>query len=184
MTSGGARSNSGPPADPTSTRSKKRGIVSKKLPAEGYAGPIPEFPLPLTNVQRWEQVGQRRFQVVDVEATQTFRERELALWDQAWRWPAATVWASQPQRQYIAAMWVRTAVICEGSESTAADKGAIHRFADGALLTDAGLAKAGYSIADPVEVAVEDEPANSAESDAAPTAPVVDMTSARGRLRR
>lgn len=44
-------------------------------------------------------------------------------------------------------MWVRTAVICEGSEATAADKNSLHRFADQIGLTPAGLKENGWKIA-------------------------------------
>ena len=44
-------------------------------------------------------------------------------------------------------MWVRTAVICEESTATAADKNSLHRFADQIGLTPAGLAENGWAIA-------------------------------------
>jgi hypothetical protein len=44
-------------------------------------------------------------------------------------------------------MYVRTMVVCESSEATAADKGAIHRFADQIGLTPAGLKENGWAIA-------------------------------------
>ena len=45
------------------------------------------------------------------------------------------------------AMWVRTYVLCESSEATAADKGSLHRFADQIGLTPAGLRENGWAIA-------------------------------------
>ncbi|MFY1588980.1 hypothetical protein ACN267_31320 [Micromonospora sp. WMMD734] len=45
------------------------------------------------------------------------------------------------------AMWVRTSVICESAKATAADKNALHRFADQIGLTPAGLKENGWAIA-------------------------------------
>ena len=44
-------------------------------------------------------------------------------------------------------MWVRTYVLCESSEASAADKGSLHRFADQIGLTPAGLKENGWAIA-------------------------------------
>ena len=58
------------------------------------------------------------------------------------------------------AMWVRTYVLCESSEATAADKGSLHRFADQIGLTPAGLKENGWAIAaaDIEPAAERDEP--------------------------
>jgi hypothetical protein len=69
-------------------------------------------------------------------------------------------------------MWVRTAVVCEGSEATAADKGSIHRFADQIGMTPAGLKENGWKIAD--------APTPAADTDAPPA----NVTSIKGRLPR
>ena len=45
------------------------------------------------------------------------------------------------------AMWVRTFVVCEGPEATAADKSSLHRFADQIGMTPAGLKENGWAIA-------------------------------------
>jgi hypothetical protein len=61
-------------------------------------------------------------------------------------------------------MWVRTAVICEGLEATAADKGSLHRFADQIGMTPAGLKENGWKIAEAPKAAApaatedEDDP--------------------------
>ncbi|MGH8272466.1 MAG: hypothetical protein ACRESG_09095 [Gammaproteobacteria bacterium] len=124
MPRGGARNRSGPSADPDSGRSDKRGVVLTALPAEGYKGDPPRFPLPGCLV------------------------REDELWTWAWSTPQAAAWAQQSWRWPIVAMWVRTFVICEGSLATAADKGSLHRFADQIGLTPAGLNENGWKIAD------------------------------------
>lgn len=147
MTSGGARNRSGPPKAVNSLKSTKAGLTLIALPAGGYEGEAPEFPLMGFTVYRWEYEDKRRYQVIDHDATQAFAEREAELWEQVWTYPQAKAWAREPWRWQAVAMWVRTAVVCESSEATAADKGAIHRFADQIGLTPAGLKENGWAIA-------------------------------------
>ena len=59
MSSGGARNRSGPQADPNSERSDLRGYSLTALPSEGYAGPVPEFPLPDASVAMWTRLSVR-----------------------------------------------------------------------------------------------------------------------------
>ena len=147
MTSGGARNRSGPQKDANSLRSAKAGLTVTPLPSGGHDGDAPDFPLMRFTVYRWEYEDKRRYQVRDDESTEEFRERETALWTEAWTYPQAAAWAREPWRWQAVAMWVRTAVVCESSEATAADKGAIHRFADQIGLTPAGLKENGWAIA-------------------------------------
>lgn len=152
MTSGGSRNRSGPQPDPRSGRSDSRNFVLSALPSEGYSGEVPPFPLMGRWVMRWEFEEKRRFQVVDEEATAAVAERERELWEWAWSMPQACAWSLAPWRWPTVAMWVRTFVICEGSEATAADKSAVHRFADQIGLTPAGLKENGWAIASEVSV--------------------------------
>lgn len=149
MSRGGARNRSGPSIDPNSGRSDARGVTLTALPAEGNSRPVPEFPLPDRRVYRWEFEDKRRFQVFDADATELGAERERELWAWAWRTPQSCAWSllSESWRLPMVAMWVRTFVICESSEATAADKGALHRFADQIGLTPAGLKENGWAIA-------------------------------------
>jgi hypothetical protein len=147
MARGGARNRSGPPADPKSERSERRGFNLTALPSEGYSGEVPDFPLMPFTVYRWEFEDKRRYQVRDDDATDIFRDREQSLWGQAWTYPQACAWSMEPWRWNAVAMWVRTQVVCESSEATAADKGAIHRFADQIGMTPAGLKENGWAIA-------------------------------------
>lgn len=119
----GTNTNSGPPPDPNSLKSAQRGLTFTALPAGGYDGHVPEFPLPNDS------------------------ERERKLWAWAWATPQAAAWAKEPWRQHSVALWVRTAVICESGEATAADKNSLHRFADQIGLTPAGMAFNGWKIA-------------------------------------
>ena len=145
----GGHARSGPPPDPNSARSDQRGIQFTALPASGYDGEVPKFPLPGRTVYRWEYEDKRRFQVPDLDATRCATDRELELWAWLWTTPQACAWAqpSERWRLHTIAMYVRTFVICEGDEATAADKGSLHRFADDIGMTPAGLRVNGWAIA-------------------------------------
>lgn len=148
MTKGGARNRSGPAADPNSGRSDRRGFSLTALPAEGYDGEAPVFPLQpaVVHVMVVDESGvKRRFP--DEDATQDMREREQELWEWAWSLPQAAAWAREPWRWHTVAMWVRTAVVCEGPDAQAADKNSLHRFADQIGMTPAGLRENGWAIA-------------------------------------
>ena len=147
MSHGGRRNRSGPAKDPMSARSEREGVVLTALPNEGYRGEIPDFPLMKRRVHRWEVEDKSRFQVVDEEETDLVADREQELWEWAWRTPQAAAWSIEPWRWQTVAMWVRTFVICEGDDAKAADKGALHRFADQIGLTPAGLVENGWAIA-------------------------------------
>ena len=123
MATGGARNRSGPPPDPNSLKSAKRGLTFTALPAGGYDGEAPDFPLP------------------------NAVPRELELWAWAWSTPQAAAWAREPWRWQTVGMWVRTMFVCESLEATAADKGSLHRFADQIGMTPAGLKENGWKIA-------------------------------------
>jgi len=123
MPSGGARNRSGPQPDPNSLKSAKIGYSLTALPAGGYDGEVPDFPLP------------------------NARDRELELWAWAWSTPQAAAWSTEPWRWQTVAMWVRTMAVCESGDATAADKNSVHRFADQIGLTPAGLKENGWKIA-------------------------------------
>ena len=149
MASGGARNRSGPQPDPASGRSDRRGLAFNVLPADGYDGKAPDWPLRPRRVMRWELEDKRRYQVLDIEATEAVRAREAELWEWAWSTPQAAAWSRESWRWQTIAMWVRTFVICESDEATAADKSAVHRFGDQIGLTPAGLKENGWQIAAP-----------------------------------
>lgn len=179
MARGGARNRSGPAADPLSGRSDRRGLSLERLPAEGYGGPVPVWPLPRRDVWVTFVVDGQRVRELDEDASQDAAARELELWEWAWGTPQAYAWAlpSESWRLMTIAMWVRTYVLCEGSEATAADKGSLHRFADQIGLTPAGLKENGWRVAadEVAEKAAERE-------DAAPagSAPVRRMRAVNG----
>lgn len=142
MSSGGARNRSGPPADPASGRSDQRGYSLTALPADGYDGPVPEFPLP------------------DVS------DRELEVWESAWRTPQAAAWAmpSEAWRIRSVAMWVRTSVRCEDPDASASILGQLHRFADQIGMTTAGLAEMGWAVSLDEVAAKRVEPSEAREA--------------------
>ena len=125
MARGGARNRSGPPSSEKSERSDRRGFKLTALPAQGYDGPVPDFPLP--------------------GAT----GREVEVWEQAWRTPQACAWSmpSEAWRSSTVALWVRTKVRCEAPDAGAALLGQLHRFADQIGMTTAGLAEMGWKVA-------------------------------------
>jgi hypothetical protein len=90
-----------------------------------YCGEIPEFPL--TNASA----------------------REVELWRTKWSGPHGAAWSqpSEAWRHHTVALWVRTAVRCEDPDVPAALLGQLHRFADQAGLTTAGLAEMGWKVA-------------------------------------
>jgi hypothetical protein len=147
MPSGGARNRSGPQPDPNSLKSAKRGLQLSALPAEGYHGEPPAFPLPRVPVYDIWFEGKIRHKELNLEATEARIERERALWAWAWGTPQAAVWAKEPWRWQTVALWVRTMAVCESGDATAADKNSLHRFADQIGLTPAGLRENGWKIA-------------------------------------
>lgn len=148
MPKGGARNRSGPQPDPTSARSERLGVKFTELPAQGYDGEAPAYPLPKRDVYDVYFEDKKRVKELDEVATEVQWERELELWAWAWRTPQACAWAqpSESWRVYSVAMWVRTFVVCESSGATAADKGSLHRFADQIGMTPAGLKENGWAI--------------------------------------
>ena len=149
MARGGSRNRSGPPKDPNSARSDRAGFRLTALPAEGYSGEVPVFPLPRRVVWHEYFEDKRKVREVDEAATAAVQDRELALWEWAWRTPQACAWSlpSESWRLHSIAMWVRTFVLCESGEATAADRNSLHRFADQIGMTPAGLTENGWAVA-------------------------------------
>lgn len=134
MTRGGARNRSGPQPDPTSGRSDRKGLTLRVLPAEGYAGKAPDFPMPGAS------------------------GRELELWAQVWTTPQACAWVEEPWRHYTVAEWVRWSVKAEAEDAGAAIISAKIRLADQVGLTPAGLKENGWSIGVPEPTTGPEQP--------------------------
>jgi hypothetical protein len=130
MTQGGARNRSGPAVDPNSATSERRGLKFKALPAGGYQGEIPEWPLRPSATD--EVIG----------------SHEVAIWRQAWRSPQAAAWAAESWRWPIIGEYCRLKAIVEFSPAvSAALVGQLHRYRDQIGLTPAGLKENGWQIA-------------------------------------
>lgn len=150
MTSGGRRNRSGPQKSEDSGRSDRANYSLTALPAEGYKGAAPDFPLPRRDVftKEWNEAG-KQIQIFDAAETARVAERELEFWAWLWTTPQACAWSmpSEAWRLHTVALYVRTFVICESGSATAADKGSLHRFADQIGMTTAGLAEMGWKVA-------------------------------------
>jgi hypothetical protein len=125
MSRGGARNRSGPMPTEGSASAERRGYKLTALPAEGYQGEVPDFPLPDPS------------------------DREFAVWDETWRTPQACAWSlpSEQWRIRTVAMWVRQSVRCEAPDAPANQLAQLHRFADQIGMTTAGLAEMGWKVA-------------------------------------
>jgi len=154
MPRGGARNRSGPAADETSGRSDARGYVLTALPAEGYRGEVPAFPLPRA------------------------LKREHELWEEVWRTPQACAWSmpSERWRGRTVALYVRISVRCEDRAAPASLVAQLHRLADQIGMTTAGLAEMGW------KVATDEVGARRAEQEDAP-APDAEPAKRQRRLR-
>jgi hypothetical protein len=166
MARGGARNRSGPQADPKSGRSERRGYKLTALPAEGYDGEPPAFPLQpiVLFTEYFEGTGRERTKIKksDEHGSESFREREAAIWAEAWRTPQACAWSMQPWRWPIAAEYCRLKAVVEFDPSaSAALVGQLHRYRDQLGLTPAGLKENGWAIAvDEVAQKRADQPVN------------------------
>ena len=124
---GGARVRSGPPPNPNSAESDRRKRGFRALPAEGYAGDVPRFPLP----------------------NPTARER--AVWAWAWTQPQAVAWADDGAwRADMVAEWVRMKVRAENRKAPASLTTQATALRHQIGLTPAGLKENGWTIAAPV----------------------------------
>lgn len=125
MTSGG-HARSGPPKKEGSGRADAAGYSLTALPAEGYAGEIPGWPI---------EPGPS-----DVE---------LSYWERAWRTPQAFIWARQEFAWLIpdVARWVRLTVRCDEPDAPATLLARLPSAADNVGMTAAGLARFGAKIA-------------------------------------
>lgn len=151
MGHGGARSRSGPPADPNSGRSERRGFTLTALPSEGFSGEVPGFPLQpiVLFAEYFEGSGADRKKVKrDDGGTESFREREAAVWAEAWRTPQACAWSMERWRWPIVAEYCRLKTVVEFDPSaSAALVGQLHRYRDQIGLTPAGMKENGWKVA-------------------------------------
>lgn len=151
MARGGPRNRNGHAPDPKSGRSDRRGLTFKQLPAEGWEGPAPEFPLP--TMKRTVTVVEDGVKVtrVDNTATMSLRRREMQLWREAWALPQGAAWSSRRNQWLhptIAEYCRLKALVERGPDSNAALVAQLHRYRDQIGLTQAGMRELGWDIAD------------------------------------
>ena len=133
MTSGGARSRSGPAPDPSSGRSERRDW--KDLPASGRDGEVPEWPL--------------------TEAT----SRELVLWERWWRKPEAVIWEKDGSADYVA-LTVRMFAEAEVEKASAENRKTVRMMMADLYLTRDAKDRAGFRVISDEVTAKRDEKAS------------------------
>jgi hypothetical protein len=123
MVSGGARARSGPPADPNALRRERKDDKGwETLPAEGFQGETPEFPL------------------------EDFKASEWALWKRLWRKPQAFMW-DQLQLEFEVAAYVRAFLESVEPEASAGLKTAVLRMSAELGLSTVGMGQLRWRIA-------------------------------------
>lgn len=131
MTSGGRRVRSGPPPDPNSRTSERRGYTLRALPNTEYSGRPLKYPLaPLP----------------DEESAR----RESEVWKWLWKQPQARAWKLAQYRYMVhdIAMYCRMFVVCERPEAKTSDRVLMLRLSDRIGLSPAGLASLGWKVAE------------------------------------
>lgn len=130
MPRGGARTNSGPAPDPNSLRSAKLAEKNGKreLPRE-FPGPAPEWPLNYASA------------------------RTIELWERYWKKPQAFIWFATNAELEVA-IHVQTFTEAEAPSAPTSTRTLLLQQMNSLLLTEASLAKAGYTIAGVDEVGV------------------------------
>jgi len=121
MAVGGYRARSGPAPDPKSLRSLTRDWIT--LPAEGFQGEVPVWPLVVQS------------------------DREVEVWAAHWRMPQAVRWSAE-QMTWNVAFYVRRFVEAEESGSPANLSTLVKQLAEDLGLSKAGMDRNRWRIAD------------------------------------
>lgn len=148
---GGSRNRSGPVADLSSGRSDRRGLSFKQLPAEGWDGKVPEFPLPAMKRTKTAVEDGVKAQVPDTTATTSLRRREMQIWRDVWAMPQGAAWSSRRNQWLhptIAEYCRLKALVERNPDSNAALVAQLHRYRDQVGLTQAGMRELGWDIAE------------------------------------
>ncbi|WP_455712601.1 phage terminase small subunit [Streptomyces griseofuscus] len=114
MTSGGARSRSGPAPDPTALRRDRDAGEWTVLPAEGRQGATPDWPLT-------DQTG-----------------READLWERLWEMPQALMWERYGQELEVA-LYVRRMAEAEKPDAFVGLSTLVRQMSDSLGLTTPGM---------------------------------------------
>lgn len=137
----GGHAHSGPPRDPNSRTSERRGFTPTTLPAAGFTGEPP----------------------VLTDFLPTATERHETIWAQLWRTPQACMWDREPWRIPNVADLVRCQVRAEDPDAPAAWETAIQQKRTEAGLTEGGLRFNGWALAADELAAKRDEKADTEE---------------------
>jgi hypothetical protein len=150
MVSGGARARSGPAPDPDSYRSLGREWVD--LPAGGFVGDVPDFPLPKCAVFDVYFVDKQRVREFNAEATEDLWAQELELWAELWAKPQAAAWFSLGLKFQVAA-YVRAFLESVKADAVSGLKTTVLRMETELGLSVAGMRQNGWQISDGPAVA-------------------------------
>lgn len=145
MPKGGARARSGPAPDPNSYRSMDRDWVD--LPAGGFSGVVPEFPLPRAiQFSSFFENG-KKVTGRDESETSVVWDAELELWAELWRKPQAAAWDSLGLKFQVAA-YVRAYLESVKADAVSGLKTAVLRMEAELGLNVPGMRVNGWRIAD------------------------------------
>lgn len=127
MPSGGARARSGPAPDPNALRRDRKDDKEwLTLPAEGFKGKSPGFPLPKILVYNVYWVDKERIRELDEGATEIRWDAETSMWVELWKKPQAAMWDALGLKFQVAA-YVRAYIESVGPDSNAGLKTAALR---------------------------------------------------------
>lgn len=139
MVSGGARARSGPAPDPNALRRDRKDDKEWiTLPAEGFTGDVPVFPLPKIPVFDEYFEDKKRVREFDADATAERWESETALWSELWLKPQAFMWDALGLKFQVAA-YVRAYLESVGPDSNAGLKTAALRMEAELGLSTSGM---------------------------------------------
>lgn len=107
-------------------RDRKDDAAWVVLPAEGFAGEAPSFPLPKIPVYEIYFEDKQRVKAYDSDATEAKWEAELELWAELWRKPQAFMWDRLGLKFEVAA-YVRAFIRSVSEDGNASDRTAALR---------------------------------------------------------
>lgn len=151
MPSGGARARSGPAPDPDSYRSQNRDWID--LPAGGFVGDVPEFPLPrAVQFSTYFENG-KKVTEPDAGETEAVWDAELELWAELWAKPQAHAWAALGLKFQVAA-YTRAFLESVQAEASAGLKTAVLRMENELGISIAGMKQNLWRVTEGVEPVV------------------------------
>ena len=109
-------------------RDRKDDAAWVTLPAEGFKGDIPGFPLPKIPVYDIYFSGKERVKEFDSDATEAKWDAEVDLWESLWGKPQAAMWSKLGLKFEVAA-YVRAFIRSVSEEGNASDRTAALRMA-------------------------------------------------------